>query len=313
MAKFLYYIIVLPFSRLPLWILYIFSDFFFLLLISIVPYRRKVVMNNLRNSFPNKTNRELNKIKRRFYRHFTDLLAEGIKNLSISKNQLSKRFKVRNPEIMQQLFNENKTVILVSGHYNNWEWLIRFQNILFPHQAFGIGMPMTSKFWDKKINEKRSEFGMKVVHAKNFKEELEKNKNIPKSILVLSDQSPGDSNKSYWMEFLHQQTAVLFGAELMAHENNFAVVGFTINKVSRGKYEMQLELITDNPRENNWGEITEAHTKMLEKAIIAKPQYWIWSHKRWKRAIPKDLQSLKEEQKLKFNAKYKSEISRNNN
>ena len=240
-----------------------------------------------------------------FYRHFTDILAEGIKNLTISKNELSKRFKVVNPELIQKLYDENKNVLLISGHYNNWEWLITIQNLLSPHKAYGIGMPMTSKFWDKKINSRRERFGMTVIHSKNYKEELLKNPEELKSVLVLADQSPGNSLKSYWMKFLNQETAVLFGAEFMAHELNYASVGFITRKIKRGYYEMELKLISDNPSNNEWGDITESHVKLLEKAIINTPQNWLWSHKRWKREIPQDLDKLKKEQHEKFDKRYK--------
>ncbi len=305
-SKIGYYLFILPLSHLPLRVLYLLTDIFFLLLISIVPYRKKVIQTNLRNSFPEKSEKEIKKLTRSFYWHFTDILAEGVKNLSISQSELKRRFKVKNPELMDQLYTENKSVLLVSGHYNNWEWLISAQNFLFKHQAMGIGMPMTSKFWDKKINARRERFGMQVVHAKNFKESIDSNKNTPVAILVLSDQSPGDSRKSYWMNFLNQQTAVLFGAEQMAHSNDFAVVFFHTRKVKRGYYEMELTLITDNPSSMKWGEITEQHTHLLEKAIIEKPSFWIWSHKRWKRTVPTDLEELKKEQKTKFNEKFKS-------
>lgn len=305
-AKIGYYLFIVPLSYLPLRVLYLLTDFFYLLLISIVPYRKKVIQTNLKNSFPEKSAKEINRLTRAFYWHFTDILAEGIKNLSISEKELKRRFKVKNPEIMDELYAQDKSVLLVSGHYNNWEWLITSQNFLFQHQAMGIGMPLTSKFWDKKINARRQRFGMQVVHAKNFKEGIEKNKNIPVAILVLSDQSPGDARKSYWMNFLNQQTAVLFGAEQMAHAYQFSVVFFHTRKVKRGYYEMELTLITDQPSEMNWGEITEKHTQLLEKAIIEKPPYWVWSHKRWKREIPADLDLLKTEQHAKFNEKFKS-------
>lgn len=305
-AKFAYYCLVLPLSYLPLRILYLLTDFLFIFLITIIPYRKKVVERNLSKSFPEKSPKELARIKRLFYRHFCDLLAEGIKNLSISKKELTKRFKVLNPELMDKLYNKNKSVILVSGHYNNWEWLITSQNFLFPHQAMGIGMPMTSKFWDKKINEKRMRFGMKVMHAKNYKAEIKENIHHPIAILTLSDQSPGDSRKSYWMEFLNQQTAVLFGTEQMAHEFNFAVVYFATRKVKRGYYEMELKLISEEPSLCTWGEITENHVRLLEEEIINKPEFWIWSHKRWKRDVPHDLATLKEEQNEKFNRHFKN-------
>lgn len=304
MAKFAYYCLVIPISYLPLRILYLFTDFFYLLLITILPYRKKVIEENIERSFPNVSKNERAKIKRQFYRHFSDLLAEGIKNLTISKGSLSKRFLVKNPEVMYQLYNQKKSVVLVSGHYNNWEWLITAQNFLFPHKAMGIGMPMTSKFWDKKINERRMRFGMNVIHSKNFKEEIEKNLHHPIAVLTLGDQSPGDSSKSYWMDFLHQKTAIAFGTELMAHQFDFAVVYFATRKIKRGYYEMELFLITENASSTEWGEITEAHTHLLEKEIIKNPAYWIWSHKRWKRELPSDIEKLKNEQKSKFEQRF---------
>ena len=304
MAKFAYYCLVIPISYLPLRILYLFTDFFYLLLITIIPYRKKVIEENIERSFPNVSKNERAKIKRQFYRHFSDLLAEGIKNLTISKGSLSKRFLVKNPEVMYQLYNQKKSVVLVSGHYNNWEWLITAQNFLFPHKAMGIGMPMTSKFWDKKINERRMRFGMNVIHSKNFMEEIEKNLHHPIAVLTLGDQSPGDSSKSYWMDFLHQKTAIAFGTELMAHQFDFAVVYFATRKIKRGYYEMELFLITENASSTEWGEITEAHTHLLEKEIIKNPAYWIWSHKRWKRELPSDIEKLKNEQKSKFEQRF---------
>jgi len=304
MAALGYYLFVLPLSWLPLGILYRLSDLFYLILITVFPYRKVVIENNLKRSFPHLSDQESKRIKRKFYRHFADILVEGIANLYMSEKQLRKRLKVRNPQVMEELFLKKKSVILVSGHYNNWEWLISAQNFLFPHQAMGIGMPMTIKFWDRKVNQRRQRFGMKVVHSGNFKQEIEEHMNHPIAVLTLADQSPGNSRKSYWMEFLHQQTAVLFGTEMMAHSYNMSVVFFRIQKVRRGYYELELELITEEPKKMNWGKITEAHTHLLEKEIYHKPEYWIWSHKRWKREIPTDLDQLKKEQNEKFNAHF---------
>ena len=307
LAKFIYYILVIPSSFLPMWIIYLFTDFFYVLLILFIPYRKKVVRTNLKKSFPSLSLKEIKKIERKFYRHFTDLLAEGVKNFTISKEGLAKRMIVENPEIMDEIYANNKSVILVSGHYNNWEWLVTSQNNLFKHQALGIGMPLSNKFWDEKINKHRSRFGMKVVHAKNFKEVIAKESVDPIAILVLGDQSPPDSNKSYWMDFLNQQTAVLFGTEQMSNEYDFAVVFYKMEKVKRGHYKMCLTLVTENPRTLNWGEITETHTRLLEKEIINKPEFWIWSHKRWKRDVPADLEQLKKDQFAKFSAKYRNQ------
>lgn len=305
-AAFAYYVLVIPLSLLPLPVLYLFTDFFYLIIITIVPYRKKVIDQNLKRSFPKMSDRERNKIKRKFYRHFTNILAEGIKNLTISKSSLNRRFKVRNPELMDELGQKGRNVLLVSGHYNNWEWLITSQALHFPFEAYGIGMPLSSKFWDKKVNERRSRFGMNVIHAGNYREALVKETNLPKAVLVLSDQSPGDSRRSYWMEFLNQPTAVLFGAEMMANELDYAVVYFTTHRKRRGYYEMELELITDNAKTLSWGEITEKHVRLLEKEILKKPEHWLWSHKRWKREVPQDLDQLKQQQIEKFTTRYRS-------
>jgi len=282
----------------------LFTDFFYLLLISIAPYRKVVIEENIKRSFPNLSDKERKKIKHKFYRHLTDLLAEGAKNLTISEKELRKRFKVQNPELMQDLYDKKRNVLLVSGHFNNWEWLITAQNFLFPHKAIGIGMPLTSTFWDKKVNTRRERFGMKVVNAKTYKKELTSNPETLKAVLVLADQSPGDALKSYWMEFLNQQTPVLFGAEMMAHDLDYSVVFFATRKIKRGYYKMELSLIAEKPKEKTWGQITEAHTTRLEKEIHNQPASWLWSHKRWKREIPNDLNKLKQEQNENFNKRF---------
>lgn len=300
-----YYLLVYPASFMPLWLMYLFTDFFYLLLITIIPYRRKVISGNIERSFPEKSPQERKKIERQFYRHLTDLLAEGVKNLSISEKQLRKRFKVENPEVMEELFQQNKSVLLVSGHYNNWEWLITAQNLLFPHQAVGIGMPLTNGFWDKTLNGRRARFGMKIIHSKIVSDFFSSNKDTI-ATLVLADQSPGDSYKCYWMDFLNQKTGVVFGTEMLANQYNQAVVYFSINRVKRGYYSMHLTEITREPRSLNYGEITEGFTKLLEKTIQKEPALWLWSHKRWKREVPADLEELRKSQEEKFNQKFRN-------
>ena len=173
LEKFAYYCLVYPLSLLPLRVLYLMTDLFFLLLITVFPYRKKVIDKNLKLSFPELSDHERKKIKRKFYRHFTDILAEGIKNLSFSKKQYSRRVTVKNNSLMERLYSEGRNVLLVSGHYNNWEWIITAQDMIFRHKAFGIGKRMTSKFWDQKVNQRRNRFGMTVIHRLNQKQILE--------------------------------------------------------------------------------------------------------------------------------------------
>lgn len=304
MARIAYYLFVLPVSYLPMWMIYGISNLLYFMLRFVYPYRKDVITDNLRKCFPEKSEAEITRMLYAFYRHFTDILAEGIKNLSISEKELRRRMTLKNPELMQELYDEGKDVLLVSGHFNNWEWLISAQNFLLPHQAVGIGMPMSSKFWDKKINERRSRFGMIIEHSKSIRGFFRKKHDTPLATLVLGDQSPGNSAKSYWMPFLGRMTAVQFGCEMLAHNHKQAVVFFATRKVKRGYYEIEFELITKDPTEMQWGEITEKHTRLLETEILLHPEQWMWSHKRWKRELPENLELLREQQRASFNKLY---------
>lgn len=303
MSALLYYCLVYPISLLPMWILYRISDLLFLLFMSILPYRKKVVKQNIQRSFPDLAPKDQAILVRGFYRHFSDLLVESIKNLSISERELTRRMKVVNPEVLQVLQINQKSSLLVSGHFNNWEWFITAQALLVPHESYGIGMPLSNGFWDKKLTERRQRFGLKVVHAQNYKTMFTRSK--PVSVLVLSDQAPGDARKSYWMEFLHQPTPILFGVEQMANEFDLNVVYFQLKKVKRGYYEIEFQLLTSDPRSLSYGQLTEQHVQLLEQSILDEPCYWLWSHKRWKREIPTDLEALKVAQKIKFEEKFR--------
>ena len=303
MSALLYYCIVYPLSLLPLWVLYRMSDLIFLLFMSVLPYRKKVVKANIERSFPDLSSKDQAVLVRGFYRHFSDLLIESIKNLSISKDELLRRMTVINPEVLQDLQKNGKSTIFVSGHFNNWEWFITAQALLVPNASYGIGMPLSNGFWDKKLTERRQRFGLTVVHAQNYKTMFNQSK--PVSVLVLSDQAPADARKSYWMEFLHQQTPILFGVEQMANEFDLNVVYFQLKKVKRGYYEIEFKTLTTEARSLSYGQLTEQHVQLLEQSILEEPCHWLWSHKRWKREIPSDLKDLKSIQRSKFEEKFR--------
>lgn len=290
-----------------MFIIYGFFDLFYLLLLTILPYRKKVIDSNLRKSFPGLSDKEIKKIRRKFYRYFSNLFAESVKNLFISEKNLLKRIKVRNPEIINQFADQHKSVILLSSHYNNWEFLITSQNLLFNFQAIGIGTPLSNKYWDKKITKRRERYGMQVVHANNYKDVLKKKDDKPKAVLLLGDQSPGKDENCFWTQFLNQTTAFYFGAEFMANEFDLPVISATIHKVKRGYYEIELELISANPTCEKYGYITSKYIEILEKEIKHKPEYWLWSHKRWKKRIPENIELLKTQHQNKFLNRFRKE------
>lgn len=286
--RFLYYIIVVPLSMLPLWFLYMLAPLVRFVLKNVLKYRGKVIDKNLKHSFPELSEEELSKVKNAFYNFLVDMFIESLKNLSISKESLQKRLVVKNPEVMQRLFDKGKSVILAGAHMANFEFLIVGQDLLFPHQAVGIGMPLTNAFWNKKLNGRRSRFGMNVVHSGNVKEEFKRYGEQEIATLVLMDQSPGSSENAYWMNFLNQDTPVLFGAERLAHVYDQAVVYVRVKMVKRGYYEVILEEITEEPRTMRYGEITERLTRCIERDIRETPEQWLWSHNRWKKSRPED-------------------------
>jgi KDO2-lipid IV(A) lauroyltransferase len=290
-------------SRLPLWILYRVSDLFYLLLVTIFPYRKKVIETNLKKSFPELSKNDIRVVRNKFYRHFADLVIEGIKNLTITKRELANRFVLKNPELITQFTDKNQSVMLISGHYGNWEWMITSLATWFKCKTVGIGMPLTNSFWDKALNERRSRFGLQVAHSGNYKVII--NGNEANVILVLSDQSPSNSENAYWMEFLNQQTAVLFGAEFMTNDQKFVPVFFKTTKLKRGFYEIELVPFQGELDKTKYGEITQWHTQLLEETIKQQPEFWLWSHKRWKREVPSHLEELRKNQEARFNARFR--------
>jgi len=276
---FLFYLLLL-FSLLPMAVLYGISRFLFLLLYYVLRYRRKVVLRNLTGSLPKTAN--IHKIEKQFYLFLSEMFFETIKCLTISKKNLLKRITCDNAEIMEAYAKENRSVVFLSAHYGNWEMLIYAMNLLFPHLAIGVGKPLSNQTMNVLINNKRSKTGMKIINATNIKEEFAKDKDRLTASLFLADQYPGGVNKGYHTTFLNKETDFMYGAEKYAREYNFPVVYADIERVKRGHYKLHLIKISDQPKDTEYGFIMSAYIRCLQNTILRTPQYWLWSHKRWK-------------------------------
>ena len=285
LSRLLYYIVLKPLSFLPLNILYILSDFLYVVLYKTFRYRKKVVRTNLLNSFPEKSIKEIENIERKFYSHFCDLVIESIRLFSISEKELARRNKIVNAEILDPFFEREKSIIIVGGHYNNWEMAATISGTQLKHRMVGIYTPMSNKFFDHKFLKSRQRFGLEMISKKLVKEGFEENKEMLTGTLFATDQSPTYSKRVHWTTFLNQTTPVLLGAERFSREYDFPVIYAYLKKTRRGYYEMEFALLENNPVETQDGEITERHTRWLEKQISETPQYWLWTHKRWKRKM----------------------------
>lgn len=301
----LYYGLVLPLSYLPLRLLYVVADIIYLLLCTVLPYRKKVIDHNLNLAFPEKTNQERAQIRKDFYRFFADLLVESIKNLSISEKELSARFKLVNPEIIEQTKIKNKPVLLVAGHYNNWEWLITSQALWFKQNNFGIGMPLSHPFWNQKLTQRRERFGLKVVHANNYQTAFNKPNPI---VLVLADQAPSSAANCLWLPFLGQESGVIFGPEYMANLYDCIVIFANISRYKRGYYNIEIEVLVEDANQLNYQDLTRLHLQKLEAQIQQNPARWLWSHKRWKHQKPANWQQTSQLLQHKFETKFRKHV-----
>lgn len=280
----LFYLLLYPLSLLPLSILYFISRLFYWIIAHIVHYRAHVIDINLKRSFPEKSEKELQQIKKNYYRHLAELAAEMIKMLTISRKNLKKRYSCKNPELVNCFFDQGKSVILVSSHYNNWEWMVLSLDSQFEHCGVGVGAPNSNKVFEKLVNKARTRYGTDVVFADRIRQEFEtrEKEKIFTAYMMLGDQSPPNPKKSYQTTFLHQPSHLIYGPEYFARKYNYPVLYYQVIKEKKGCYQVELELITDNPDELPQGEITERYVQLLEKTICSEPQYWLWSHKRWK-------------------------------
>lgn len=269
---------------MPYFIMYLFSDFMRFIMRHTIKYRVKVIDANLRKAFPEKSEKEIKLLVNKAYKNLIDNIIEGIKTFSMRKSQIVKRHKLMNPEILEPYFKENRSLIGVTAHYNNWEWGSLSASLQTPYNVAALYKPLSNKYIDKIMRNSRSRCGTELVSIYETSKTFEKYKNKPYIYLMAADQSPSlrELPKAYWKDFLGINTAFLYGLEKHAKNNNYAVFYIDIQRVKRGFYELTLSIIADNPTQLQDGELTEKYVQKLESVIKAEPANWLWSHKRWK-------------------------------
>lgn len=274
----IYLIAILPFR-----LLYIISDFLYLVIYRIFGYRKKVVLQNLTNSFPEKSEEEIKELAKKFYKHLFDLFLETFKTLTISEKEMQKRcaFTQQAYDVFADVAAQNRSIVLVLGHMGNWEWAGNTFSMSCKHQLYVIYKRIENKRFDELVYKIRTRFGTKLIETRNTFREMVKNRKELNATAFIADQTATPEN-AHWMTFLNQDTPVFKGTEVIAKKLDYVVVYGTVKKVRRGYYEIYAEKMFDYPKETAEGEISEAHTKKLEQDIIAQPEIWLWSHRRWK-------------------------------
>lgn len=272
-------------SLLPFSILYVLSDFIYLIVYYLIGYRKNVVRENLKRSFPGKTDRELLATEKKFYHHLCDLLFESMKMATISKEEMSRRMKILNYEPLLKHYDENKSVLLITSHYGNWEWTSSFSMYLPADKPmYQVYKQQKNKLFDRLIYNLRIRFGSVNVEVNELFDVLSSLKQQGKMGMIglISDQSPSRKGIKYQSQFLNQRTPVITGTEIIAKKYDFPVYFVQIRRVKRGYYTCNPVPICLHPQESGKFEITEKYIRLLEQEIMAEPAYWLWSHRRWK-------------------------------
>ena len=275
-------LMVLKFSLLPFRVIYLFADFAFFVVYRLVGYRKEVVMQNLRNSFPDKGEQEIKSIAIGFYRHFSDLLVESLKSFSMSDQAVADRYRVINPELVDAFYNQGRSAICIAGHYGNWEWGGICAGLQIRHKPVGFYKPLSNKYIDAYIRRTRIKGRSSIAAITHTRETFEQDWGEPALFYMVADQSPSSPRLAYWVNFMNQDTATLHGPEKYARIYNMPVVFGSARKVKRGRYEVEFILVEPEPAETGTGRITGRFMEVLESEIRREPRYYLWSHRRWK-------------------------------
>jgi KDO2-lipid IV(A) lauroyltransferase len=266
-------------SLLPFWLLYLIADLLFVILYYIIRYRRKVVQENLLNAFPDKTDDERSSIERKYFEYLADLIVETIKMISISNRELQRRVVPTNPELVQSYLDNGRSITAVAGHYCNWEWA----GLSFNYKKFFIiYKPLSNREFNDFFIRIRSRFGGIPIAMKQTLRIMIGHKNDTTATVFAGDQTPVREESNYFTDFMNQRTAVFLGIEKVAKLIDSVVIFYDMRRVKRGYYTYTVVPLTENAKATAPYEITEAHVRYLEGRINQEPQYWLWSHRRWK-------------------------------
>ena len=285
-----YYLLLAPLwiiSLLPFFVLYLISDFLFFIGFHIVGYRKKVVYSNLKKAYPDKTDTEINTIARDFYKNLFDTLTEMVKLIFSSESTVRGMCEFRNVQLLDDLYASKSNLIVVQGHYFNWELSLMMGSEGSAYNRYVIYKPLSDQISEKLIFKLRERFNTKLLamhetlaFLRNYSRTHDAEG--PALFQFGADQSPMKHKIEYWTTFMNQETPFFLGPEKLAVSLNLPVVFLDLQRVSRGKYYIEYSMLEEEPTQTSEFEITEKYVKAIEAAIDKNPSNWLWSHKRWK-------------------------------
>ena len=281
------YIIAYPFiwliSRLNFTLIYLISDFLYYVLYYVFSYRKSVVRENLKLAFPKMPKKERLKLEKNIFINLTDVFLETFKSINVGEEELKKRFVFKYPEVLERVYNNNQNVIVMCSHYCCWEWVFGVRNVT-NFKINAIYKQLSNKYFDRLTKSRRSKFGANMIKTKDTFKEISRKSELKELNWYgfASDQSPKKSKAVYWNYFLNNWVPIHIGAEVIAKKYNMAIVFMDVQKIKRGYYEASFSLITDKPKDFKDFQLTEKYIRIVEKQIQNKPEYYTWTHRRFK-------------------------------
>jgi KDO2-lipid IV(A) lauroyltransferase len=264
-------------------VLYLLSTISYVIVYYIIGYRKKVVFDNLNMAFPEKSDKELQLISKKFFRHFTDIFVESIKAFSISEKEITARYTIKNPELINDIAKKKKSIVLVGSHYANWEWLISIP-LNLDIRVLGAYSKLKNKYYEHVLKKSRTKFGIIGYKTSDIIKNIHTDtlKGVQGMYVLLSDQSPKLRKTHYWAKFMGIKVPVHTGAEMLSKKFDLAFVNYKTTKIKRGYYQIEFELISETPKEVENYELTDQYLKITETYIREQPELYLWSHKRFK-------------------------------
>jgi KDO2-lipid IV(A) lauroyltransferase len=286
---FKFFVIVI--GILPFRVLYLLSDVFAFVLYRIIGYRKGVIFRNLENAFPEKGKEEIKRIVGQTYKNLADITLEGFKAFTMDKEEIARRYKITNRDLVLSYFKNGKSVMMLGAHYNNWEWgtsalpvHLDFSEQSVESNIVIIYKPLANGYMDKYMKRVRKKAGAVLATLRETGYYFNKYVNKNTGFILIADQNPSNKTKSVWVNFFGRETPFLRGAEILSRKYDIPVLFGEVTRVKRGYYEYKFYVLAENPAEYGSGKITELYAMKLESIIRKQPANWLWSHKRWKHA-----------------------------
>ncbi|GAB3530763.1 lysophospholipid acyltransferase family protein [Pontibacter brevis] len=277
-------------SLLPLSVLYVLADFLYFLVYYLIGYRKKVVYQNLRSAFPEKSEQEIQQIAKDFYKQLADVVVETLKLSSMQVEEMRRRITFTNQHLLDDLVKQGTPVITMGSHAANWEWVLPAGAMRFDFPTNGIYKSLNNPFFEAYMLHTRSQMGARLIEMKETSRDFVRNRKVPRVVAMLSDQTPLRSEIQYWTTFLNQDTPFYVGAEKLSNMFGYPVLYLDVKRTRRGHYTLTFEVITDgrqaNPATEDQYPITSLFAKKLEATIRRSPADYLWTHKRWKHKRP---------------------------